>query len=133
MTVSTAAENARTWRQDNPFEIYTHLVCREIDETTALFEVEVTEELLNRHSTVHGGMIYTLADSTTGALVHTDGRQYVTLDTSFHFIRSVGSGFLRARASLIHRGRTTAYLEVRVTNEDGLLLANGTFTYFCIG
>ena len=95
--------------------------------------MEIGPNSLNPTGQLHGGAIYTLADCAGGALCRTDGRRYVTLDGTVHFIRSTNHGTITATASMVHRGRTTALVDIQITDQDGTLLARGDFTFFCLG
>lgn len=87
---------------------------------------------LNPLGRLHGGAYYTLADCAGGVACRTDGRKYVTLDGTIHFIRSAKQGVITASAQVRHHGRTTVLTEISITDEAGTLLATGEFTFFCI-
>lgn len=98
----------------------------------AMAELPAEDEVMNLYGFVHGGALYTLADSTTWAAAHSDGRQYVTMSSSFHFIHSAMRGdTVRADAKVRHRGRSICVVEVELTGGQEQLLATGTFTFFC--
>ena len=87
---------------------------------------------LNPYGLLHGGAYYTMADCAGGCACRTDGRYYVTLHGGIDFIRSARSGVVTARAVVRHRGRSTCQAAVDITDENGVLLATGDFTFFCI-
>ncbi|MCI8477749.1 MAG: PaaI family thioesterase [Oscillospiraceae bacterium] len=94
----------------------------------------VGEDSLNPYGIVHGGVYFTMADVAAAALARTDGRAYVTLDSSIHFLRSARQGAsIRATAHPRHRGKSTFLSVVEVTDQDGRLLASADFTFFCLG
>lgn len=98
----------------------------------AVAEMDAEEQVLNLYGFVHGGALYTLADSTTWAAAHSDGRHYVTMSSSFHFLRSAKAGdTVQAEARARKRGCSTCYVEVDITGGEGELLATGAFTFFC--
>ena len=107
------------------------VVLRETDH--AIAELTVMPDSCNPYGRVHGGAFYTLGDTASGTAVHTDGRLYVTQESSFHFLRNVTVGHtVRAEAVIRHRGHTTCMSEVTFTDETGQLLALGEYTFFCI-
>ena len=76
---------------------------------------------------LHGGAIAALAESVGSFASH------VFMDTEKFFIRgleitanhlkSVKSGFVYAKATFLHKGRTTQLLDIRVTDEDDNLVS----------
>jgi len=76
---------------------------------------------------LHGGATAALAESVGSFASH------VFMDTEKFFIRgleitanhlkSVKSGFVYAKATFLHKGRTTQLLDIRVTDEDDNLVS----------
>ncbi|MCD8146032.1 MAG: PaaI family thioesterase [Clostridiales bacterium] len=95
-------------------------------------QVQVTPQIHNPYSIVHGGLLYTMADMVAGATARQHGQHPVTLDSNMHFLRNVSSGVLTARAEVVRAGGSVAVLRARVYGGKGeaLLLAEGTFTFF---
>jgi uncharacterized protein (TIGR00369 family) len=106
----------------------------EVEEGRAVFAVTPEEFHYNPIGVVHGGLAATLLDSAMGCAVHTTlpaGTGYTTLEVKVNFARAItrDTGRVVCDASLIHRGRTVATAEGRVTAErTGKLLAHGTTT-----
>ena len=117
----------------NGFMHYNHIEMERVEPDYAVFRLEIRPESKNVFGMVHGGAIYTLADNATGSAAHTDGRNYVTQTGTLHFLKNQPEGIIRAAARVRHRGRSTALVQVDVTGDDGLLLATGEFSFFCIG
>lgn len=115
----------------NGFMLYNGLRCTDIGPDTAAFAADLTPMGLNPHGVAHGGLLYTLADSATGAAVHSDGRRYVTLSSSFNFLRMAREGTIVANGRVVKRGKTVAVAECTVEC-DGQTLATGSFTFFCL-
>ena len=119
-------------QSQNAFSNYNHLELETVERDRAVFTLRIQPESKNPYGMVHGGALYTMADDATGTAVHTDGRYYVTQNSSFHFLRNRAAGLIRAEARVRHRGRPTCLVDVDITGEDGGLLATGEFTYFCV-
>jgi acyl-CoA thioesterase len=92
--------------------------------------VEIAPEHLNPYGIVHGGLMYTMADTATGLTAGKYIDVPVTLDSDFHFLSNVSSGVLTAKAEIIKGGKHVMWLRVRVVADDKLVLAEGTFTYY---
>ncbi len=93
--------------------------------------LKVTEELLTTTNTVHGGTLMAFADTvgaagTVANLV--EGQSTATLESKTNFLAACRSGYLRAEAKPIHKGRRTHVWETRITDEAGKLLSITTQT-----
>ncbi|MAM18336.1 MAG: thioesterase [Gramella sp.] len=90
-------------------------------------KMPVTSKVHQPDGVLHGGASVALAES-VGSMA-----SYVFLNTEEFFIRgieisanhlkSVREGFVYARASFIHRGRTTQLWEIRITDEADNLIS----------
>ena len=100
---------------------------------TARFAVDVREELTRMGGILHGGAIVSLLDSAAAFAVLTlldPGTNTVTVDFTVHFLRPVSAGRIEARARVLRRGRRVAILSVEATDQNGVLVATATTTYF---
>lgn len=96
-------------------------------------ELAVRDELANPYGMVHGGCIFTLADTIGGSAALTHGKQIVTVDSSIHYLRpAIHTAKLTAEAKEIKYGSKIAVYEVTVMNEHGDLLATSTISYFIL-
>lgn len=96
-------------------------------------DAQITEQSQNIYGIVHGGLYFTMMDSAAGVTARLDGRRYVTLDSTTHFYKSASHGSLHATAKVIRRGRTVCVVGAEVHGDSGELLADGSFSMFCIG
>ncbi|MDD3346090.1 PaaI family thioesterase [Oscillibacter sp.] len=99
----------------------------------AVCKLEVRPESLNPFGMIHGGAICTLADNAAGVAAHTDGRLYVTQNSTFYFMGNQRSGTIYATARVRHRGRSTVLIQVDITGDNEKLLATAEFSMFCVG
>ena len=96
--------------------------------------LEINENMLNVHNMVHGGVLFTLADSTSGAACVSYGKKIVTLSSSINFLKSVNTGTLIATGNVVHNGSSTMVVDVEVRRQDDdILLVTSSFTMFVIG
>ena len=120
--------------QRNRFAVASRIFLESVERDRAVMRHTVCEESCNPFGTVHGGLLFTMADCAAGTAIHTDGRTYVTLNSSMNFIANVQPGTtVRAIAQVRHRGRSTCQADVNVISEAGTLLCTGQFTFFCLG
>jgi len=96
--------------------------------------VEVDKKLLNPAGIVHGGALYTLADSGMGAALFSfldEGELFLTIETSVFYFKAVSSGTLTCEARVVHRGKRIAVMEAEIKNGGQLVAkAVGTFSIY---
>lgn len=95
-------------------------------------EIQVREELNNRHGIMHGGAIMALADNLGGTATSANlkpGQTTTTIESKTNFFAAVPIGDVaKAECTPLHRGRTTMVWQTRVTRGDGRLCALVTQT-----
>ena len=102
----------------------------EVKERYAKVEMIIDEQILNVHGFVHGGALYSLADTAAGAASFANGRDSVTLSGRINYIKPGKGGKLIGIAQEISAGRTTGVYEVFIFNDAEVLLSRATFTMF---
>lgn len=118
----------------NPFADLMDLKITEVREGYAKAEIEVTEKHLNPIGTVHGGCLYTLADVTAGSAAASHGNIAPTLDSNLHFLNAgMNTTHLTAEAHELKYGKRAMVYEVSIYDQNGVVLAFGTFTFMSIG
>lgn len=103
----------------------------EIGDQHAVMEVTVDDRHLNYSGGAHGGLIAALVDTVCfmARPLLPSGTRSTTVDLGVSYVRAAGPGdHLRARSELLHFGRRTASVAVKVTNQDDLLIAHGKAT-----
>lgn len=87
----------------------------------------VTPKVHQPDGLLHGGATAALAESVGSFASHI----FIDLDNFFvrgleitaNHLKSVKSGFVYARATFLHKGRTTQLLDIRITDEDKNLIS----------
>ena len=86
--------------------------------------MEVTERMINGLGVCHGGYIFTLADSAFAFACNGYDQVTFAAGASIQFVRSARLGdSLVAEAREQHRGRSSGVYDVRVSNQQGKLVA----------
>lgn len=112
-------------RQNAGSSGYAHLIGMQIEALhngTGAVRIQVDARLMHPQKTVHGGVIFTLADTAMSMAllsVIPPGTRFSTIEAKINFLLPVRTGELLAEAHLIHRGRSTAVLEATVHNING--------------
>lgn len=97
----------------------------------------VDEHHHNPNAVVHGGVLYTMADTGMGAamqLAMDEDQQCATIEVKISYLRPVRSGTVTCETTLLRKGRSVAYLESELTSEgDTVARASGSFAVFTPG
>lgn len=92
--------------------------------------LEVRPTSGNPWGTVHGGCLYTLADTVAGTAACAHGASCVTVSGTLEFLRPATGPTIRCVATPKKQGQTLSVMQVVLTNEAGKEVATGTFTFF---
>ena len=95
----------------------------ELREGYARTRMLVSDDHLNAGGTVQGGAIFTLADLAFAAAVNSHDVFTVSTSSNITFFRPVTSGYIYAEAVEIVNHHRLPFAEVRVTDEQGELIA----------
>jgi acyl-CoA thioesterase len=84
----------------------------------------VKEDMLNGFSCIHGGILFSAADSAFAFACNSHGRITVALEVSISFTRPATTGEkLTVEAKELYLGNKTGLYDIRTTNEKGELVA----------
>lgn len=118
----------------NAFANMIGLKISDIKEGYARCDMDVTDKMKNPIDSVHGGVLFTIADVTGGAAAASHGYMITTLDSSFHYLRpGIGTKKLYSIAKEIKHGKNVSVYDVSVLDEKDVVLAEGIFTYMSLG
>jgi molybdopterin converting factor subunit 1 len=94
-------------------------------------EFTATEQFLNPAGVVQGGFITAMLDDTMGPAAVAQlgpGHFAPTLELKVSFLRPVGPGRLVADGRVVHMGKSVAFLEGSLADEEGNVVATATAT-----
>ncbi|WP_222983999.1 PaaI family thioesterase [Flagellimonas meishanensis] len=104
----------------------------DVGENFLLARMPVTPKVHQPDGVLHGGASVALAESVGSAAsyIFLDGKQFFVrgIEISANHVKSIREGYVYARASLLHKGRTTQLWEIKITNEEGHLISNCKLT-----
>ncbi len=95
----------------------------DVREGYAKARMRLRDDHMNGVSVAQGGAVFTLADFAFAAASNSHGTVAVALDTSITFARAATKGVLIAEAREESLTRRTSICNVRVTDQDGRLVA----------
>lgn len=105
----------------------------EVERGRVVFEATPQESHYNLLGAIHGGMAATILDSAMGCSVNSyleAGDLYTTLELKVNYLRAMtrDTGTVRAVATVVHIGRTTALAEGRLFDAEDRIYAFASST-----
>ena len=95
----------------------------EVSPGRARVRMEIKEQHLNSHRTVHGGAIFTLADTAFALASNSHGIPAAAINAHISYLTAARSGILFADAEEYARNPKLASYTVQVTGEKGEKIA----------
>lgn len=98
----------------------------DVGENFIVAKMPVTPKVFQPDGVLHGGATVALAESVGSAAsyVFLDGKKFFVrgLEISANHVKSVSEGDVFARATILHKGRTTQLWDIRISDaEDNLI------------
>lgn len=96
--------------------------------------LQVSENMMNSTGILHGGVVYSLADTGMGGALHSslaEGERCATIELKIVYLTAVTEGELICESHVIHKGEGIGVIESDVKNGDRhVAKALGTFAIF---
>ena len=96
--------------------------------------LEVVDKLLNPHKVVHGGVLYSMADTGMGAAAYTNlakNEICATIEIKINYFKAIKAGVLTCNTNVIHQGKKIVTMESEISNNDQIVAkALGTYSIF---
>ncbi len=109
------------------------MVVTEVSKGYAKVEMEITEACGNPIGSVHGGVIFALADTTGGVAATSRGSFVTTVTGNINYLNAaIGTKKLVAEAKEIKAGKNILVYDVAVTDENGRIIADTRMTYYSL-
>jgi|TARA_B100000768_G_scaffold84888_1_gene80256 uncharacterized protein (TIGR00369 family) len=100
----------------------------DIGEDFLVAKMEVTPKVHQPDGVLHGGATVALAESVGSAAsylsVDREKQMVRGIVISANHVKGISNGFVYAKATPLHRGRTTQLWEIRVTDENSNLISH---------
>lgn len=105
------------------FSAWLGLEIDEISEGYCRLHYHVKQDMLNGFERIHGGILFSAADSAFAFACNSHGLITVALDVSITYTRPAFAGdILFVEAKEVHLGNKTGLYDIRTTNEKGELV-----------
>ena len=115
----------------NPFGELIGLNFTKSEEGYTKCTIEVTDKLFNPHGVLHGGIIYSMADTGMGGALYpllSENELCATVEVKINYFKPVTSGTIVCETKVIHKGKKIAVMESEISN-NGKLVAKAIGTY----
>ena len=104
----------------------------DVGENFLLAKMPVTSKVHQPDGVLHGGASVALAESVGSAAsyIFLDGQKFFVrgIEIAANHVRSIKEGFVYAKASILHKGRTTQLWEIKITDEEDRFISNCKLT-----
>jgi acyl-CoA thioesterase len=108
----------------DPFAQWLELKIEECNEGLCKVSMVVRQDMLNGLGMAHGGILFSLADSTFAFAANSRNKRSVAMDASINFIKPAYKGDrLMAEASEVHNGKSTGLYQISVFNQKNEQIA----------
>ena len=106
---------------------YTNIEYIDFGDDYVVAKMPVNSRVHQPGGVLHGGATVALAETTGSfaAEIFLNTKDFFVrgIEISANHIKSVREGFVYAKATFIHKGRTTQLLDIRITDEDDNLVS----------
>ena len=119
----------------NPLLRFLGIEIKEISKEQAVLALPLRGEFIQGAGVVGGGILATLADEAMGHIVAAnlrDDETAATIDMDIKFLKSVTSGDICARATLVKKGRRIINLQADIVNAAEELVAKTSGSFLII-
>ncbi|CAM4048165.1 PaaI family thioesterase [Mesobacillus zeae] len=116
--------------KDEPFASFLGMKLTKLGPGSAEAELITDDRMLNSHGTIHGAIIFSLADYVFAAASNSYGKTAVGVTTNVNFI-STGKrgGILTANAKEIKKNHKLAWYKIDVQSENELIATMEAMVY----
>ncbi len=98
--------------------------------------LQINKNHFNPHKTVHGAVMYSMADTGMGGALYSlleKDESCATVEIKITYFKAVKGGTLVCDTTVIHRGKSFGFLESEIRNGENIVSkAYGTFSIFKI-
>lgn len=95
--------------------------------------MKVTENNVNPYGSVHGGALYSLADTISGFAAASYGTYASTVSGNMNFISpAIDTKYVICEAKEVRQGKKISLYNVELFNDEGKILDNGSFIFYML-
>lgn len=118
----------------HPFADLIGLRILQVQDNQSICSLTVKDELFNPHDVIHGGVLYSMADTGMGSALYPAlqaGEICATIDIKINYFKPVLKGEILCKSTVVNRGKSIANVEAEISVDDRLVdKANGNFAIY---
>jgi len=123
--MSLAKQVVDTMINSDAFSKWLGIELLEISEGYCKLQMTVRKEMTNGFNIAHGGITYSLADSTLAFAANSYGLQVLSIETSISHINKINIGdIIISEAKEVNRGNKTGLYYVTIKNQNNVEVAH---------
>ncbi len=116
---------------NTPYIAHNGIELTEYGNGRCIARIEIKEHHKNLHGSVHGGCVFSLADTVAGYTAMTEGTVVTTLNASINYFHPViDTRYLYCRGEITKSGKTVTVVRTELYDDNNKLLADGSFSCF---
>ena len=119
------------WKR-SPFIKLLGLEIEKIENGMCISRLQIKDTLLNKHSVVHGGVIYSMADISMGVAVYStlkNNEETSTVEIKINYMKPAKTSLLTCEAKILKKGKNIAVLEAEIRSGESALIAKALVTF----
>lgn len=122
--MKSASEIVNLMMNKDEFSSWMDIKIENIEKGKCSLSCHIRQEMLNGFSIAHGGIAYSIADSTLAFAANSYGLQSFSIETSIsHLVKVQQGDVLKSNSIEIHRGNKTAIYQIEVFNQNKIMVA----------
>lgn len=123
-STQTPFQIVRDLLNNDPFSQWMDIQILEADPGRCTVQCVVSKQMLNGFNVVHGGIIFSLADTALAFSAATTGRVALALDNSISYTKKARFGdTLTARSEVLNLTHRTGLFDIKIKNQDSKIIA----------
>lgn len=119
------------WKR-SPFIKLLGLEIEKLEHGACFSRLQIKDTLLNKHSVVHGGVIYSMADISMGVAVYStlkNSEETSTVEIKINYLKPAKTNLLTCEANILKKGKNIAVLEAEIRSGENALIAKALGTF----
>lgn len=114
-----------------PFAKEAGIELMEVGEGYAKGRIRMERKHQNPYGGMHGGCIFTLADTIAGLAAYSNGNFVTTVNSDIHYLSPVANTeYVFCEAQEVRQGKTIGVYDAWISDDAGNVCVTATFTYF---
>lgn len=116
---------------ENEYMQFLGIELLDLQDGYALGRMKYAKNICNPYQMVHGGGLYSFADTVAGTAACMAGRYVTTVSGTMNFLLPAqDTEYVYCEAKQLRQGNRMAVFSVRITNDEKELIDSGEFTFY---